>query len=66
VVSGHLRLEFDGAVQLIPPGHTAHFDASRPHRLGAEKVVTEVLVVAADAPIDLRNHPLFTTSISLH
>ena len=62
MVSGRLRLEFDGEVHLLEPGATAHFDANRPHRLGAEVDATEVLVVAADAPYDLRNHPLFTTS----
>jgi quercetin dioxygenase-like cupin family protein len=66
VVSGHLRLEFDEQVHLLRPGSTVHFDANRPHRLGAEKVETQVLVVAADAPNDLRNHPLFTSSISFH
>jgi transcriptional regulator with XRE-family HTH domain len=66
VVSGRLRLEFDGAVHLLEPGATAHFDANRPHRLGAEVDGTEVLVVAADAPYDLRNHPLFTTTINEH
>ena len=66
VVSGRLRLEFDGEVHLLEPGATAHFDANRPHRLGAEVDATEVLVVAADAPYDLRNHPLFTTTINEH
>jgi transcriptional regulator with XRE-family HTH domain len=66
VVAGSLRLEFDGDTFLVNAGHTAHFDANRPHRLGAHEVVTEVLVLAADAPVDLRNHPLFTTSISFH
>jgi transcriptional regulator with XRE-family HTH domain len=61
VLSGHLRLEFDNEVHLLEPGSTAHFDANRPHLLGAEKVTTEVLVVAADSPNDLRNHPLFTS-----
>jgi transcriptional regulator with XRE-family HTH domain len=59
VISGHLRLEFDGEVHLLPPASSVHFDANRPHRLGAEQVRTEVLVVAADAPNELRNHPLF-------
>src|ERR1700728_4790822 len=63
VVSGRLRLEVDGEVHVLEPGATAHFDANRPHRLGAEVDGTEVLVVAADAPYDLRNHPLFTTTI---
>jgi transcriptional regulator with XRE-family HTH domain len=66
VVSGSLRLEFEDQVHHLPPGATAHFDANCPHRLGAEGVTTEVLVVAADAPEALRNHPLFTSSISSH
>jgi DNA-binding XRE family transcriptional regulator len=66
VASGCLRLEFDNDIYFIEAGHTAHFDANHPHRLGAHEVTTEVLVVAADAPVDLRNHPLFATSISLH
>jgi transcriptional regulator with XRE-family HTH domain len=66
VVSGRLQLEFDGQPQLIEAGQTVHFDASRPHRLAAFAVTTEVLVVAAEAPADVRNHPLFTASISLH
>jgi transcriptional regulator with XRE-family HTH domain len=66
VVSGLLRLEFDDQMHLLPPGATAHFDANRPHRLGAEGVPTEVLVVAADAPNDFRNHPLFSSSITFH
>jgi transcriptional regulator with XRE-family HTH domain len=66
VVSGRLRLEYDDAVHVLDSGTTAHFDASRPHRLGAEGDAAEVLVVAADAPVDLRNHPLFTSSITFH
>lgn len=66
VVSGSLRLEFDDEVHLLAPGTTAHFDASRPHRLGAESGPVEVLVVAADAPTDFRNHPLFSASIDDH
>ncbi len=66
VVSGRLRLEFDGEIHVLEPGATAHFDANRPHRLGADVEGTEVLVVAADAPYDLRNHPLFTTTINEH
>jgi transcriptional regulator with XRE-family HTH domain len=66
VVAGHLRLEFEDEIHLLEPGASVHFDANRPHRLGAEKVTTEVLVVAADSPHDLRTHPLFTSSFSLH
>ena len=66
VVAGRLRLEFDGQVHLLDAGATAHFDANRPHRLGAEGGPAEVLVVAADAPNDFRNHPLFSASITDH
>ncbi len=66
VVAGRLRLEFDGQVHLLDAGATAHFDANRPHRLGADGGPAEVLVVAADAPSDFRNHPLFSTSITDH
>jgi transcriptional regulator with XRE-family HTH domain len=66
VIDGSLRLEFDDQVHLLGPGATAHFDANRPHRLGAEGVTTHVLVVAADAPNDFRNHPLFSSSITFH
>jgi transcriptional regulator with XRE-family HTH domain len=66
VMEGRLRLEFDGATHDLGPGSTAHFDASRPHRLAALGGVTRVLVVAADGPTDFRNHPLFSTSITDH
>ncbi|HUC03820.1 MAG TPA: XRE family transcriptional regulator [Acidimicrobiales bacterium] len=66
VLSGCLRLEFDEQVFVLDAGATAHFDANRPHRLGAPHTRTEVLVVAADAPNDFRNHPLFSSSISRH
>ena len=29
-------------------------------------MTTDVVVVAADSPNDLRNHPLFTSSFTLH
>ena len=66
VVRGCLRLEFDGQIHLLEAGSTAHFDANRPHRLGAEGGPVDVLVVAADAPNDFRNHPLFSASITDH
>ncbi|HEY1828536.1 MAG TPA: XRE family transcriptional regulator [Acidimicrobiales bacterium] len=66
VLAGRLQLEFDGAIYPLHPGESAHFDATVPHRLGADGVTTEVLVVAADAPADLRTHPLFSRSIDLH
>jgi transcriptional regulator with XRE-family HTH domain len=66
VVAGQLRLEFDGHVHRLQAGCTAHFDANRPHRLGTDRGIVELLVVAADGPDDFRNHPLFRTSISDH
>jgi transcriptional regulator with XRE-family HTH domain len=66
VVAGRLRLEFDGQTHYLEPGTTAHFDAGRPHRLAADAGPVEVLVVAADGPVDFRNHPLFSTSITDH
>jgi transcriptional regulator with XRE-family HTH domain len=57
VLSGILRFEYDGAAQLIGAGHAAHFDADRPHRLGAEGAVADVLLVAAEGATDpLRTH----------
>jgi transcriptional regulator with XRE-family HTH domain len=66
VVKGQLRLEFDGQMHLLEAGSTVHFDANRPHRLGTSRGTVEVIVVAADAPNDFRNHPLFSASISDH
>jgi transcriptional regulator with XRE-family HTH domain len=66
VARGRLRLEFDGQVHLLDEGATAHFDANHPHRLGAEGGPVDVLVVAAEAPNDFRNHPLFSNSITDH
>jgi transcriptional regulator with XRE-family HTH domain len=66
VVRGTLRLHFDGHDHLLKSGSTAHFDANRPHLLGAEGGTTEVLVVAADSPNDCRNHPLFSSAITDH
>lgn len=54
VVTGALRFEYDGQAHLLGAGQSAHFDADRPHRLGAEGTVTEVLLVAAAVPTDLR------------
>jgi transcriptional regulator with XRE-family HTH domain len=47
VLSGTLRLEYDGEDHLLTAGSTAHFNAEVPHRLGAEQSVAEVLLVAA-------------------
>jgi len=47
VLSGTLRLEYDGEIHLLEAGTATHFNAELPHRLGAEKSTTEVLLVAA-------------------
>jgi transcriptional regulator with XRE-family HTH domain len=47
VLSGTLRLEYDGDVHVLGVGTAAHFNAELPHRLGAEGGTTEVLLVAA-------------------
>jgi transcriptional regulator with XRE-family HTH domain len=47
VLSGTLRLEYDGDVHFLEPGTAVHFNAELPHRLGAEKPTVEVLLVAA-------------------
>jgi len=47
VLEGILRLEYDGAVHHLGPGATAHFDAERPHRLGAQARPAEIVMVAA-------------------
>lgn len=47
VLSGTLRLEYDGDVYFLEPGAAVHFNAELPHRLGAEKSTVEVLLVAA-------------------
>jgi len=47
VLAGILRLEYDGEVHHLGPGVSAHFDAERPHRLGAQGRPAEVLLVAA-------------------
>jgi transcriptional regulator with XRE-family HTH domain len=52
VIDGILRLEYDGETHHLGPGVTAHFDAERPHRLGAEGGPVELLLVAAK---DTRN-----------
>jgi transcriptional regulator with XRE-family HTH domain len=46
VVSGNLRLEYDGEFHLLGAGTAAHFNAEVPHRLGAERGPAEVLLVA--------------------
>ncbi len=50
VVTGTLVLDYDGQRYRTTAGSCAHFDAEHPHRLGAEGMPTEVLVVAAQGP----------------
>jgi quercetin dioxygenase-like cupin family protein len=47
VLSGTLRLEYDGALHFLERGTAVHFNAELPHRFGAEKSAVEVLLVAA-------------------
>jgi transcriptional regulator with XRE-family HTH domain len=47
VLSGTLRLEYDGALYFLESGTAVHFNAELPHRFGAEKSTVEVLLVAA-------------------
>jgi transcriptional regulator with XRE-family HTH domain len=47
VLSGILRLEYDGELHLLTEGTAAHFNAEVPHRLGAQGAPAEVLLVAA-------------------
>ena len=64
---GVLRLEFDGQIHL-PRGRASRRTSTPTARIGSapRAVTAEVLVVAADAPNDFRNHPLFTASITDH
>lgn len=55
VVRGTLTLEYDGTMHEIASGGCAHFDAERPHRLGAVGAPAEVLLVAADGWRTIRN-----------
>jgi transcriptional regulator with XRE-family HTH domain len=55
VLKGVLRLEYDGEVHHLGSGVAAHFDADRPHRLGAEGRVAEVLLVAAKDSRNVRS-----------
>jgi transcriptional regulator with XRE-family HTH domain len=55
VVDGTLLLDYDGCVYRVPTGSCSHFDAERPHRLGAESLPCEVLVVAAVGGSTLRH-----------
>jgi transcriptional regulator with XRE-family HTH domain len=55
VLHGILRLEYDGEIHHLGPGVSAHFDADRPHRLGAEHSAVEVLLVAAKDARNVQN-----------
>jgi transcriptional regulator with XRE-family HTH domain len=55
VLHGILRLEYDGETHHLGPGVSAHFDADRPHRLGAEGEAVEVLLVAAKDARNVQN-----------
>jgi quercetin dioxygenase-like cupin family protein len=47
VLSGTLRLDYDGNGHELRAGMAAHFDAEVPHRLGAHRSEAEVLLVVA-------------------
>jgi len=59
VLSGRLLLEYEEEIHVVEPGCSAHFDAERPHRLGADGSSTEVLVVAAAAAAERSRRQLF-------
>jgi transcriptional regulator with XRE-family HTH domain len=47
VLSGTLRLEYDGDVHFLEPATAVHFNAERSHRLAAVKSAVELLLVTA-------------------
>jgi len=53
VQRGALELEYDGVVYEIPEDSSAHFDASRPHRMTTVRVPAEVLLVTAEDKTEL-------------
>jgi len=55
VLDGIVRLEYDGELHHLGRGVTAHFDAERPHRLGAEGKAAEMLLVAAKNARNMQN-----------
>jgi quercetin dioxygenase-like cupin family protein/DNA-binding XRE family transcriptional regulator len=65
VIGGRLRLEYRGETYLVEPGSSVHFDADGPHRLGAQDLPTDVLVVTADSFHDHRR-PLSPSSTLVH
>jgi transcriptional regulator with XRE-family HTH domain len=66
VIKGRLRLEYGDDTYLVEPGSSVHFDSEGPHRLGAQGVPTEVLVVTADSLNELRRGSLFTPATLIH
>jgi len=58
VLDGILHLEYDGASHFLNAGQSAHFDADRPHRLGAHEGVTHALLVGADVSTNIRREHL--------
>jgi transcriptional regulator with XRE-family HTH domain len=53
VQRGTLELEYDGVLYELPKDTSAHFDASRPHRMTTRRAVTEVLLVTAEDRTEL-------------
>ncbi|HEY6791984.1 MAG TPA: XRE family transcriptional regulator [Trebonia sp.] len=53
VLRGTLELEFDSVLYELRKDTAAHFDATRPHRLSAERGGAELLLVSADSRADL-------------
>lgn len=53
VLRGTLVLEFDGVPHELSTDMSAHFNASRPHRLTARRTAAEVLLVSAEDRVDL-------------
>lgn len=52
VLRGTLELEHDGMNYELSTNTSAHFDASRPHRLSARRTA-EILLMSADSRVDL-------------
>jgi transcriptional regulator with XRE-family HTH domain len=53
VLRGTVELEYDGALYELSVDTSAHFDASRPHRMSARRSSAEVLLVSAEGRVDL-------------
>lgn len=54
VLSGTLELEHDGELHQLTPGMSAHFDATRGHRMSASAAPADVVLVAVEQATDLR------------